>query len=340
MLTKMLPVRFWIVFTVAALSLSRGALSAGGQENQKAGKAVRLVWFPRFSPDGKLLITAHGSWDENEGGEVRIWEAETGKPKFVIPTERGVRSVAWAPNGNSFLSGDYGGTIFFYDAETGKQTDQIKLPGNVEVLRISPDGKRLFAAAGDGSVRVWELPSKNEVYTWKQIHRGGIWGMALSPDGKMLATGGQDHFARLLDTENFKVLHEFEHPADVNGLVFTNDNKILLTGCGDAAIRVFDVASKSEIRKLEGHTQGSVTDLEFSPDGKFLASGGMDRTVRIWDLVDFERPKLKTTVGGFNDMVFGVAISPNGKLLAAVGWDDQIKLLDISRVEEKWSWRR
>ena len=126
--------------------------------------------------------------------------------------------------------------------------------------------------------------------------------MALSPDGKMLATAGQDHFARLLDTENFKVLHEFEHPADVNGIVFSNDNKTLLTGCGDAAIRVFDVASSKEIRKLEGHTKGSVTDLEFSPDGKFLASGAMDRTVRIWDLVDFERPKLKSTVGGFNDI--------------------------------------
>ena len=176
-----------------AVPLSR-ALSAGDQEIQKAGKAVRLVWFPRFSPDGKWLITAHGSWDENEGGEVRVWEAETGKPRFVVPTERGVRTVAWAPNGKSFVSGDYGGSIFFYDAETGKQTDQIKLPGNVEVLQSSPDGKRLFAAVGDGSVRAWEVPSKNQVYTWKMLHRGGIWGMALSPDGKMLATAGQDHF--------------------------------------------------------------------------------------------------------------------------------------------------
>jgi WD40 repeat protein len=340
MLTEMFPVRFWITLTVAALCLSPGALSAGDQDVQKAGKAVRFVWFPRFSPDGKCLITAHGSWEANEGGEVRVWEAETGKPKFVIPTERGVRTVAWAPNGKSFVSGDYGGIVSFYDAETGKQSDQIKLPGNVEVLESSPDGKRLFAAVGDGSVRVWEVPSKNEVYTWKNLHRGGIWGMAVSPNGKMLATAGQDHFVRLLDAENFKVLHEFQHPADVNGVVFSIDNKKLLTGCGDAAIRVFDVASSKEIRKLEGHTGGSVTDLAFSPDGKVLASGAMDRTVRIWDLVDFERPKSKSTVGGFNEMVFGVAISPNGKWLAAVGWDDQIKLLDLSTVEQKWSWQR
>jgi WD40 repeat protein len=339
MLTATFRDRFWITLT-AAVSLFPGSLSATDQETQKAGKAVRLVWFPRFSPDGKWLITAHGSWDANEGGEVRVWETETGKPKFVIPTERGVRTVAWAPNGKSFMSGDYGGIISFYDAETGKRTDQIQLPGNVEVLRSSPDGKRLYAAVGDGSVRVWEVPSKNQVHTWMNLHRGGIWGMALSPDGKMLATGGQDHFARLLDTENFKVLHESEHPADVNGVVFSHDNKTLLTGCGDAAIRIFDVASSKEIRKLEGHSQGSVTDLEFSPDGKILASGGMDRTVRIWDLADSAGPKPKSTVGGFNEFVFGVAISPNAKWLAAVGWDDQIKLLDFSTVEQKWSWQR
>ena len=55
------------------------------------------------------------------------------------------------------------------------------------------------------------------------------------------------------------MLHEFEHPADVNGVVFSNDNKTLLTGCGDAAIRVFDVASSNEIRKLDAKKTADVT---------------------------------------------------------------------------------
>ena len=329
-----------LVLAGASLFLTSSLLRADDQNIEKPQKTVRLVWFPRFSPDGKWLITAHGSWDAKERGEVRVWDVECGKPKYVIPTDRGVRTVAWSPNGKFFVAGNYGGAIELYDADTGRLIDQMKLPNNIEVLQISPDEKRLIVASGDGSVRIWELPAMKEVYLWRRLHRGGIWGMVLSPDGKTLATGGQDHFARILDMENFSLRHEIGHPADVNGLVFTNDNKFLLTGCGDALIRVFDVASGAEMRQMAGHTRGSVTDLQFSADGKLLASGAMDATVRLWDMADFQHPKLRTTIGGFDDLVFGVAISPKSTWLAAGGWDDQVKVFDLVTQREKWSWRR
>ncbi|HVX09980.1 MAG TPA: WD40 repeat domain-containing protein [Pirellulales bacterium] len=326
---------------VAFVLLSQTVLHAeDGSEPRSDGKIVHLVWFPRFSPDGKWLVTAHGSWNAPEGGEVRVWDAETGEPKFTIATDRGVRTVAWAPKGKSFVSGDWGGMLSFYDAETGQRTAEIKLPANVEVLQFSPDGQRLIAAVGNGSVHVYELPSKKELHTWKKLHRKGIWGMAISPDGKTLCTCGQDRLAHLLDMENFEVLHNLQHPADLNGAAFTIDNKYVLTGCSDSAIRVFDVETGDEVRRLLGHNRGSVTDLCFSPDGKQLVSCGMDRSVRIWDVNDIKQPKLTDTLDGSNEMVFGVAISPNGKRLAFGGWDDEIKVLDLGTKEEVWSWRR
>ncbi|HWB09435.1 MAG TPA: WD40 repeat domain-containing protein [Pirellulales bacterium] len=326
---------------IAAAFLAQAVLYAqDGTGARQDGKVVRLVWFPRYSPDGRWLITAHGHWNANEGGEVRVWEAETGQPKFVIPTERGVRTVAWAPQGKFFVSGDYGGMLYFYDAEGGKRTAEIKLPGNVEVLQFSPDEQRLVAAVGDGSVHVFELPSKKELHAWKKLHANGIWGMAISPDGKTLCTCGQDRIAHVLDMENFEVLHDLQHPADLNGAVFSVDNKHVLTGCGDSVIRVFDVGTGEEIHRLVGHARGSVTDLCFSPDGKRLVSCGMDRSVRIWDVADFANPKLAETLDGGNELVFGVAISPDGKRLAFGGWDDRIKVINLDTREENWSWQR
>jgi serine/threonine-protein kinase len=301
-------------------------------------KSVRLAWFPRYSPDGKWLATAHGHWNANEEGEVRVWDAQTGKPRFVIPMPRGVRTVAWGPKGTFFVSGDYGGMVTFYDAQRGQRTDEMKLARNVEVLQFLPDERRLVAAVGDGSVYVFGLPSRERLHAWKRLHRK-VWGMAISPDGKTLCTSGQDHVAHLLDMDNYEILHRLEHPTDVNGVVFTEDGKHVLTGCGDKVIRVFDVETGNEVGRLEGHKQGSVTDLCFAPGGKLLASCGMDGSVRLWDFADFANPKLAETLDGANNVVFGVAMSPDGKRLAFCGWNNQIRVIDLDTRKPKWSWQ-
>jgi WD40 repeat protein len=327
-------------YILAACLLIVSAVPASSRcfaADDQGGKPVRLAWFPRFSPDGAWLITAHGGWDADEPGEARVWDAETGEPRFVIGSERGVRTVGWSPKGRFFAAGNYGNVVRLYDSQTGKQKSEITYGGTVEVLQITPDEKRLITVHGGGSVRIKELASKKRVHSWEQIHQGGIWGACLSPDGELLATAGRDGIVRIFDLETFQVLHELAHPGDTNGVAFTKDGKALLTGCGDAKIRVFDVETGAELRKLEGHEGGSVTDMQFSKYGKLLATCGMDGTVRLWDMTDFERPALSKTWKAHDGFAFGVAISPTGESVASAGWDNRVKLWKVATGEEIWS---
>src|SRR5262245_31896161 len=90
----------WVLVTIVACLPRMGSWARA--EDKADDEVVRLIWFPRFSPDSKWLITAHGSWDGKEGGEVRVWDAASGKPKFVIPVPHGIRTVGWAPKGKFF----------------------------------------------------------------------------------------------------------------------------------------------------------------------------------------------------------------------------------------------
>jgi WD40 repeat protein len=301
-------------------------------------RPARMVWFPRFSPDGTKLATAHGNWDQNAVGAVRIWDAATGKELFNLPTELGVRSVAWSAKGTVIAAGTYGRAVYFFNAETGAEIGKMPLDANVEVVLISPDEQRMITSFNSGSVIVWNLMTGNPIHNFHLAHKGGVWGLTQSKDGRRLASAGEDGYVRIYDLDLLKVRHELKHPAATNGVAFTPDGTRLLTGCEDSRIRIFDVTSGKEEGALVGHQGGSVTDLQFTSDGKQLASTGMDLTVRLWNTSDLREPVLRETLKAHTKFAFGVAISPKDDLLASAGWDDMIHVWDLATLKEKWSW--
>jgi WD40 repeat protein len=105
------------------------------------------------------------------------------------------------------------------------------------------------------------------------------------------------------------------HEEKVFGVTFTPDGHSLISAGQDGMIRVWDVATRKEVRKWRGHEKGVLT-LALSGDGKTLATGGRDGVVRLWD-VGSGRETQKLT--GLRGDVEGVALSPDGRTLAATG---------------------
>ena len=106
---------------------------------------------------------------------------------------------------------------------------------------------------------------------------------------------------------------------------FSRDGLTLASGSSDRTVRLWDVASATEIATLTGHTDG-VHSVSFSPDGATLASGSSDRTVRLWDVAS----ATETTILRHTRNVSSVSFSPNGLILASGSSDGTVLLWDLA----------
>jgi WD40 repeat protein len=185
-------------------------------------------------------------------------------------------------------------------------------------VAFSPTG--LLATGGgcrDNSVRLWDPQ------TWKPVHRlrghkKKVNALALSPDGRTLASVSHDKTVRVWDTETGELRASFGgHKGIISSAAFSPDGTILATADHGGRLFLRDAATTGVIRELEGHT-GYIISVAFSADGRTLASaGGMERQiaeVRLWEV---ETGRLKKVLGGHSDWVLWTAFSPDNKLIGS-----------------------
>jgi WD40 repeat protein len=160
-------------------------------------------------------------------------------------------------------------------------------------------------------------------------HGGWVSDLAFSPDGKTLASCGQDRTVRLWDAATGQLRHTLVgHQEGTTHLAFSPDSKTLASSSNDRTIKLWDVATGQEKATLQGHTAW-VGGLAFSPDGTTLASGSGDLTARLWDAPSGrERRVLPTGQNGGR-----VAFSPDGSTLAVAG-DHFVTRWDVASGEQ------
>src|SRR5262249_30246396 len=100
--------------------------------------------------------------------------------------------------------------------------------------------------------------------------------------------------------------------ARVNDVALTRDGRRIAAALGDGTVRILDVASATEERRLAGHVQG-VEAVAFAPDGTRAASGGGDRVVRLWDL---EVPATRRPQPGHAPQITGIAVTADGRIVS------------------------
>ena len=185
------------------------------------------------------------------------------------------------------------------DATGSPSVTRIVRPSKgAQSVVLSPDGRILYAAGtgpSDTAILIWDIGDRRRPRSIGGPlagHTLPVFGLAVSPDGRLLATGGRDKTIRLWDVT------EPEHPMSLG--------------------------------VLPGSPNGTVYSLAFAPDGRTLVAGSSDKSVRLWAVDDPRRPVPLTAIPALSGFVQTVTFSESGKVLAAGDATGALYLWDVA----------
>ena len=251
----------------------------------------------QLQPRRSALASAGGR-DEDEKGEMSVWDLKTGQPTLTLSSFTSpVRCVQFSPDGRRLATGSASsGVVTLWDAQTGQEQRTLGSPdqGDVQTVAFSPDSRRLAVVGGlfrvhpDRQVEVWDTQTGEQILSLHG-HVGALRSVAFSPDGRRLASAGLDQTVKVWDAANGQeVITLRGHLDNIFCVAFSADGNRLASGSADKTVRIWDATPIErepgpEYRTIRGHN-GAVTDVAFHPtDGRTLATAGTDGTVRMWD---------------------------------------------------------
>ncbi|MCL4704851.1 tetratricopeptide repeat protein [bacterium] len=234
-------------------------------------------------------------------------------------------------------------------------------------VAFSPNGLLLATACGDGTARIWDTTTGQQVRLLYG-HTSNVNAVTFSPNGRYLATASDDGTALIWNVDSGQPFYSLSsHLDQVNAIAFSPDGLRMATASDDGTAKVWDFESGEEKLTLFGHTD-KVRSIAFSPSGTRLATGSFDKKVIIWDAESGEElftlsghskgvtsvafsstggllascdfngivriwqaasGQRAKTINAHDNLIFGLTFSPDGKWLATCGYDGLVKVWEV-----------
>jgi WD40 repeat protein/serine/threonine protein kinase len=233
-----------------------------------------------------------------------------------------VRSAAFAPGSNQFVTVGWDRMIHVHDARTRRVVRSWQ--GHDEgVYRAQylPDG-RLVTCSYDGTIRLWD-PTTGNMLQRLGAHAGPVTALSVAPDGKHLLTGGRDEIVRYWDLDDLDQPRKLTTDEGKNwawDAAISPDGKSAASVGFDGKVRLWDLAEGKQTASWVAH-EGAVLAVAYLSDGKELITGGRDGLVKVWDTTTHQ------VLRAFEDFrgawIENIAVSPDGQhVLVAVSNPD------------------
>ncbi|HEY9761017.1 MAG TPA: WD40 repeat domain-containing protein [Trichocoleus sp.] len=343
--------------------------------------ASEQIWDIRFLA-GEVQLAVIDS-----AGKLTVWDTVTGAPLLNSPVtahqpgDYYFTRLTLSPNKLVLATAGEDGFIRLWDTQTFQPLKEWRghsVP--ISSLQFSPAGTELISGDYEGNVSIWGIRGNDPTTPLRQLQapyrdqRRVVYGIALSPDGSLMATAAEDGLVRIWDFASGRFLYEFlahngkwvtavrfmpaptleaapralqtfaREPAPENAYrLVTADEAGVIRSWGITPIE------SVQLQELKGH-QGWIWNLLNTPvagpetgaDSSLLVSTSIDGTLHSWDLRDptEKNSSFLTRFLGHQKNRYGrgtawsVSYSPEGDLLATAGSDGTANLWRLANLQD------
>jgi WD40 repeat protein len=294
------------------------------------------------TPDGRRAVSGATGEGAPAGNSLLVWDLDAGKvvaaPEHLTES---VNAIALTPDGRRAVVGldrAWGtreDTLRTYDLETA---DELPTSGTYTAwtngVIVTPDGK-LALPVSRGPLVVWDIEDGRECGRLARSGTGGVWAVAISPDGERVVCAETGSTLRVWDLATRQELFALiAHTRQIDQVGVTPDGRQVVSASNtDTRIKVWDMPARAEVHALNDHV-GWVRAMAVAPDGGWAvsAAGRLHRPyeLKLWDLATGSELRV---FSGHADLVEALVVTPDGLRAVSASWDGTLRVWDVTTGE-------